>query len=214
MRCAIRLWVSIALSILLGACGNDPPAPEPAEVPALQALSPEEQLVRASMTLRQVRPSADELAQVRNNPAALESIVDAYLESPEFLVVMRDMHAELFLLRTDTFNQLPALGLLQGYNLQDIYVSQTEEPLKLIEHVIANDMPYTEIVTADYIMVSPYTARGYGIYEEVKERFKDSQDRLEYIPVRLKALTGRSKKTNQESKTGVYPHAGIHSTLQ
>jgi hypothetical protein len=28
---------------------------------------------------------------------------------------------------------------------------------------VREDRPFTEIVTADYIMESPYTARGYGI---------------------------------------------------
>lgn len=88
------------------------------------------------------------------------------------------------------------------------------EPMKLIEHIMRNDRPFTEIVTADYIMVTPYTARGYGIFDEVKPQFKNPDDPFEYIPVKLKALTGRSKATNQESATGDYPHAGILSTFQ
>lgn len=88
------------------------------------------------------------------------------------------------------------------------------EPMKLVEHIVRNDRPFTEIVTADYIMVTPYTARGYGIFEEVREQFKNPEDPFEYIPVKLKALTGRSKATNQESATGFYPHAGMLSTFQ
>ncbi|HEX8199744.1 MAG TPA: hypothetical protein VF590_04600, partial [Isosphaeraceae bacterium] len=67
---------------------------------------------------------------------------------------------------------------------------------------------------ADYIMVTPYTARGYGLFEEVRARFQNPDDPLEYIPVQLKALTGRSKATDQESATGSYPHAGLLSTFQ
>ena len=33
------------------------------------------------------------------------------------------------------------------------------EPLELVAHIVRNDRPFTEIVTADYIMVSPYFAR-------------------------------------------------------
>ena len=88
------------------------------------------------------------------------------------------------------------------------------EPMKLVEHIVRNDKPFTEIVTADYIMVTPYTSRGYGIYEEIKDRFKNPDDPFEYIPVKLKALKGRSKATDQESATGDYPHAGILSTFQ
>ncbi len=88
------------------------------------------------------------------------------------------------------------------------------EPMKLIEHVVRNDRPFTEIVTADYIMVTPFTARGYGIFEEVKEKFKNANDPFEYIPVKLKALKGRSKATDQDSATGDFPHAGLLSTFQ
>jgi hypothetical protein len=63
-------------------------------------------------------------------------------------------------------------------------------------------------------MVSPYTARGYGIYDEVKDQFTTPEDPFEYIPVTLRALVGRSEKENQESATGFYPHAGILSTFQ
>jgi hypothetical protein len=88
------------------------------------------------------------------------------------------------------------------------------EPMKLVEFIVRNDRPFTEIVTADYIMVSPYTARGYGIFEEVKSKFKNPDDRFEYIPVKLKALIGRSKQENQDSASGFYPHAGLLSTFQ
>ena len=88
------------------------------------------------------------------------------------------------------------------------------EPMKLIEYVVRNGHPFTEIVTADYIMVTPYTARGYGVFEEVRSQFKNPDDPFEYIPVKLKALKGRSKATDQESATGYYPHAGLLSTFQ
>jgi hypothetical protein len=88
------------------------------------------------------------------------------------------------------------------------------EPMKLIEHIVRNEKPFTEIVTADYIMITPYTARGYGIYDELKPKFKNPDDPFEYIPVKLKALKGRSKATDQESATGDYPHAGLLSNFQ
>src|SRR5262249_27462982 len=37
---------------------------------------------------------------------------------------------------------------------------------------------------------------------------------FEYVPVKLKALKGRSRATDQESATGDYPHAGLLSTFQ
>jgi hypothetical protein len=101
------------------------------------------------------------------------------------------------------------------YKLADDYrAALLGEPMRLIEHIVKNDRPFTEIVTADYIMVSPYTARGYGIYDEVKSQFQDPDDPFEYIPVKLNALVGRNRIEDQPSATGFYPHAGLLSTFQ
>ncbi|HVK10009.1 MAG TPA: DUF1592 domain-containing protein, partial [Gemmataceae bacterium] len=102
-----------------------------------------------------------------------------------------------------------------GYKLANDYrAALLGEPMKLVEHVVRTGRPFTEIVTADYTMVSPYTARGYGIFDQLKERFKNSDDPFEYVPVKLQALKGRSPAANQESATGFYPHAGLLSTFQ
>lgn len=102
-----------------------------------------------------------------------------------------------------------------GYKLADDYrKSLLAEPMKLVEYIVRHDRPFTEIVTADYIMVSPYSARGYGVYDELKSKFKNPDDHQEFIPVRLKVLVGRDKRDNQESATGFYPHAGMLSTFQ
>src|SRR5439155_21632676 len=102
-----------------------------------------------------------------------------------------------------------------GYKLANDYrKALLAEPMKLVEHTVRNDRPFTEIVTADYILVSPYSARGYGIFDELKDQFQDPDDPFEYVPVKLKALVGRSKAENQDSATGFYPHAGLLSTFQ
>ncbi len=84
------------------------------------------------------------------------------------------------------------------------------EPLELIAHVVRNNRPFTEIMTADYMMVSPYSSRGYGIFEQVKDRFKDPENPFEYLQAKLPALKNRQGKV-QESETGFYPHAGLFS---
>ena len=55
--------------------------------------------------------------------------------------------------------------------------------MKLIEHIVRNDRPFSEIITADYIMVTPFSARGYGVFEELKDTFKNPEDPLEYVPI-------------------------------
>ncbi len=97
------------------------------------------------------------------------------------------------------------------WKLADVYREAIlREPLELIEHIVRNERPFTELATADYIMVSPYSARGYGVFDELREKFKDPDDPFEYIPVRLHALKSRNGKV-QKSATGFYPHAGFLS---
>lgn len=99
------------------------------------------------------------------------------------------------------------------WRLADVYRDSIKrEPLELIENIVRNDRPFTELVTADYIMVSPYSARGYGVFEELRDRFHDPEDPFEYISAKLPALTSRNGKV-QESPTGFYPHAGMLSTF-
>lgn len=88
------------------------------------------------------------------------------------------------------------------------------EPLELVEYIVRNDLPFTQIVTADYIMVSPYTARGYGIYEGLKDKFVDPDDPFEFITAKIESLKLRNGKPAQESPTGFYPHAGLLSSFQ
>lgn len=101
-----------------------------------------------------------------------------------------------------------------GYKLVGEYrQALLREPMMLIDHIVRSNRPFTEIVTADYIMVSPYTARGYGVFEEVQNQFKNVDDPFEYVPIRLKALHGRNRSEDQESPTGYFPHAGLMTTF-
>ena len=102
-----------------------------------------------------------------------------------------------------------------GYKLTNDYrIALLGEPMKLVEHIVRNDKPFSEIVTADYIMVTPFSARGYGVFEEIKGRFTNPEDPFEYIPVKLKKLVARTRDDDQESASGFYPHAGLLSSFQ
>ncbi|MBT4864349.1 MAG: hypothetical protein HON53_04400 [Planctomycetaceae bacterium] len=98
--------------------------------------------------------------------------------------------------------------------VNDYREGMLREPLELIAHIVRNERPFTEIVTADYIMVSPYTARGYGVYDELQDKFNDPDDPFEFIPTKIKSLTDRNGRKVQESATGFFPHAGLLSSFQ
>jgi hypothetical protein len=199
-------------------------------------------LRRATLSLAGRLPTDVELQAVTSGGSnALPAILDEVMKEEAFYVRLREGFNDIFL--TLGINGNPDSTVLsyehfekarhwyQKYDLSHIedekerrqagYKLAREyreallgEPMKLIEYIVRNDRPFTEIVTADYIMVSPYTARGYGIFDELKERFTDPDAPFEYIPVKLKALTGRNRKEDQESATGFYPHAGLLSTFQ
>lgn len=199
-------------------------------------------LRRALLSLAGRLPTDSELGTIANDGLqALPAILDSVMTEEPFYDRLREGFNDIFLTlgidgnadatvlsyehfeKTRLWYQRYDLSHVEdekeqrqaGYKLANDYrAALLGEPMKLIEHIVRNDRPFTEIVTADYIMVSPYTARGYGIFDEVKDRFENSDDPFKYIPVRLKALVGRNKSENQESQTGFYPHAGLLSTFQ
>lgn len=130
--------------------------------PEVAYLSPTDHLIRASMALRGIRPSIAELEQVRTDPTALPDIVDGYLDSPQFGATMRDLHNEALLTR---WSNLPFIATDELADAQTghMQASLGEEPLRLVEHVVMNDRPYTEIVTADYTMADDVVATAYGL---------------------------------------------------
>lgn len=198
-------------------------------------------LRRVTLSLAGRLPTDAELAAVAKDGAkALPAILDAVLTEDAFYDRLREGFNDIFLTQgvdgnadqtVLSYDHFPDRHWYQkfdlshikdetarrqaGYKLANDYrKALLDEPMRLVEHVVRNNKPFTEIVTANYILVSPYSARGYGIYDELKPRFKNPDDYTEFVPVRLKALVGRNKSNNQESATGFYPHAGLLSTFQ
>ena len=94
-------------------------------------------------------------------------------------------------------------------------------PLELIAHVVENDLPYTEILTADYIMANPMVAKVYGSMDG----FNDLEDATEFRPSEITRYFRRDRSMiveedppnvwhvlNPGNLSTVYPHAGILNT--
>ncbi|OAI56548.1 hypothetical protein AYO49_00665 [Verrucomicrobiaceae bacterium SCGC AG-212-N21] len=198
-------------------------------------------LRRATLSLAGRLPTAAELATIkRDSLKAMPALLDAVMKEQAFYDRLREGFNDIFLtIGADgnpdqnvlSYDHFPTRQWYSkydlshiadekerrkaGYKMTDDYRDALRgEPMKLVEYIVRNDRPFTEIVTADYVMMSPYTSRGYGVFEEVKAQFKNTEDPFEYIPVRLKALKGRNKQQDQDSATGFYPHAGLLSTFQ
>lgn len=198
-------------------------------------------LRRLTLSLAGRLPTEKELSSIRAEKLkALEPILDNIMKEDAFYTRLSEGFNDIFLTRgydgvaeralsyehfgetrgwTAKFD-LSNVGdkdaqLQARYKLsRDYREAMLKEPMELVKYIVRNDRPFTEIINADYIMVSPYTARGYGIFEELKDKFKNTENPFEYLPIRLKALQNRDGKSHQESPTGFYPHAGILSTFQ
>lgn len=127
-------------------------------------LTPTDHLVRASMALRGIRPSLEELQQVADDPAALPGIVDTYLDDPLFAETVKDIYAEALLMRAHlTPTMLGYKGPLLDLDDATYLASVPEEPLKIIEHVIREKRSFADIVTTDDVWVNEVGAAAWRV---------------------------------------------------
>ena len=102
----------------------------------------------------------------------------------------------------------------------------SREPLELIAHIIMNDRPYSEVLTADYTMVNAFTDLAYRSGSGFSHDFTDAQgfyDRGEfttfrpgyndgYVPMDDEHETDRNGWVTEFSDYIQVPHAGVLST--
>src|SRR5439155_11094855 len=58
-----------------------------------------------------------------------------------------------------------------------------QEPVNLFEHVVRENRPFSEILTANYVLVNPQSAHVYGVTGQVQ--FGGSYDRSDLREARL-----------------------------
>ena len=142
----------------------------------------------------------------------------------EFFVALNQKHAEMR--RASIARGFQDNGRDPDYwTWQDaVEVGLARAPLELIAHVVENDLPYTEILTADYIMANPQTAQAYGDTATV---FENANDPFEFRPSRIVSYyRDHESRTVERAEndeydivtdpgvlaTDDYPHAGILNT--
>lgn len=202
-------------------------------VSALQLMPLEDTLRKASLQLASRLPTEAELSMlVTSGEAGLRSVLDSLMTEDAFYERIMEMFNDLILTdRYLTGNGMPAeaLNLMRIFpdafwfgdpqsaersddffsNLVTTNDSVAREPLQLVRYVVENELPMTEILTADYFMVNPYSAKSYGVFDELP--FQDEYDANEWLPAQLNAL---EISTRQGSfLVGDIPHAGLLTSL-
>jgi hypothetical protein len=81
------------------------------------------------------------------------------------------------------------------------------EPVNLFEHVIRNNRPYSEILTADYVLVNPQSAFVYGVQDQVN--FAGGYGSSELREARI---TYTRRDGMQAMPAVPFPHAGVLTT--
>lgn len=145
----------MVISLLLLAACEQAPAPTPAgEASGLVPLEPALLARRVSLDLRGVVPEVSEIEAVEADPEALDGLVETWMADERYAERLVDVFAEQWLTRVDEF---PVSGTDFGLGASDEYSflrSVGEEPLRLMAHVATEDLPWTEVVTADYTMAN------------------------------------------------------------
>jgi hypothetical protein len=149
----------VELILLALSCGEfegeaSPPAAD-AAAPEMTAVA---LLTRASLDLRGVRPSVEEIESVEiegggADLAAVDAAIQSYLQDPRFGSRVRSIFADIYLTRRDWWYVNAAdYGLTDTVTEPQWAESVGDEPLRLLSTIAEEDLPYTDIVLADWTM--------------------------------------------------------------
>lgn len=170
-------------------------------------------LRKASLSLVGRLPTETEEQRVRDGGfEALDAVLDEMMQTDAFYSRIEEIYNDYFL--TDRYlssgNGTPAIDLLDpedypnAYWFEDLPEGEYEvaarfandavarEALKLVSYVVKQGRPFSEILTADYMVVNPFSAKVYG----VNASFEDEYDPNEWVEARLPGI----------------PHAGVLSS--
>ncbi|MDQ7042129.1 MAG: hypothetical protein Q9M34_01215, partial [Sulfurimonas sp.] len=192
------------------------------------ALLPASQTLRnASYTIQGKAPSSDEVDSV-NSIEDIDTKLDEYMQSEAFKDWLRLSFNDFLL--TDFYtpgtngeNLLNSTDFPQRRWWVDLYNVDGEsayrnlpyytnygisrEAIELIVHVIEEDRPFSEILTADYVMVNPFSAKTYDINIDGFTYVHEQNVTREYIEEKY------PQDSFREAKIDGIPHAGILTTI-
>jgi hypothetical protein len=153
----------VVTAVLLGlaACSGDADGDAATIEAPIPEMSAPALLTRASLDLRGIRPSIDEITAVEADPDAVDAQIEAFLHDPRFEERVVAWFADVYLTRSEAY---PVdLSSVDGATAPASLRAIGEEPLRLVARVAADDLPATEIVTADWTMANEALAALYPL---------------------------------------------------
>ncbi len=137
----------VAFFLLFVACRQDKEVVE----------NPRDLLVRRSLDLRGERPSPEELSLLQQDPEALAQLTETYLYSEEWGRRVRELFSEHYHTEVDRFSiTASAAGVDDAWGYRE---ALGQEPLRILQHVAEHDLPWSEIVVAEWTMATETSAQ-------------------------------------------------------
>ncbi|MCB9524739.1 MAG: DUF1588 domain-containing protein [Myxococcales bacterium] len=167
-------------------------------------------LRKAKLQLIGELPTVEELEQVSSGgAAALEALLTGYMQEDAFYETLKrwwndDLLTDKYARGDEATNLLDSDDFPRRHYYRDLpddteagqlarrwsNLSVAREPLELIAHVVRSERPFSEVLTADYMLLNPFSAQVYGLDTAA---FDDPLN-----PMEFKAL-----------KVDGVPHAGV-----
>jgi hypothetical protein len=146
-------------------------------------LEPAEQTFRRAALLLSGRlPTSDERARLRSaGEAALPAALDALLSEDTFVNRFAEFYDDLLLTErlasSNRANGIMDATLFPNRAWYDAITNESvrtlsaaranqaigRQPIELVRHIVRNRRPFTEVLTADYMMVNDYSAVSFGL---------------------------------------------------
>jgi hypothetical protein len=201
-----------ALKTLVEKIKNPPGCEDlgPQAIEGVTQLTPGETFRKAAIHLAGRLPTAAEEKSVTSD-ATLEKALDGLLKEDAFLERMREIYNDsvltdrwdrggdgLYLVNKDDFPKIEEIKDGGNYDAERRAIARAvaREPLNLVAYVVQQNKPFSEILTAPYVVANPFNAQVYGV-----TGFTDPTNENEYKEVELTAYDGTK-----------IPHAGILTT--
>jgi hypothetical protein len=202
------------------------PVPVAGAIQNVKLLDPVLTLRKAALGLAGRLPTKAETESVESAGTgpkadkALEAALDTFMREEVFFTRVKEIWNDLLL--TDKFisygggaldfmdtELFPGLLPYDDYDFEPetrekINQAIAQEPLDLITYVIRSDKPFTEILSANYAVVNPFSAIAYGVKNI---NFKDPNNYNEFHEAQVTVGNGGA-----DAPFYAIPHAGVLST--
>ena len=142
----------ILIPLVLGCAEGPVPVADSADASSMPSATTLQLLVRTSLDFRGIRPSQEEIERVEGDPAALDQMIDGFLDDERFPDRIVALYQEIYLTNTESIDLRPSGIPFDNPKYFNWQVGQ--EPLQIVAQVVREDLPYTDIVTADWSMAN------------------------------------------------------------